>query len=1403
MPDDIAVEEPKPWDIQWGEDRNPWEMDWGKSSGPPAFDAASAAQPEEVSPEDKAIAFAPWHQPPPEFTQSLLGEDQALPPDLGPKPYDISPQTGPIPAAPTTERRSLSSIATESAGNLVGGVVDWATSPKGLIEQGLAATSPVGAAAMLTKWGTDMVQSGKESIDSLGDSMKELLRSAISDKYITANKIGAPIELTPEKQDEYIQKFSDGIVNLIGSGLGAAGAFHGAFKTGASLLPKSTEAAALSAMGDLQRIAEQVGKPEITLEEFQKQAQQELPEVNATASINPEPSRSVSQKPFIADTEGATTTFNEAKTGRDFKISTKDGSNITGFTDGEIFYAESKEQGKGTGTSLFHDALRLLASKGNDTVTMRVPGTSGGKAIVSKLIRDGWIGEPIETKPSGTTVHDILVDESGNRKQLTKGPSNALDTEAAQPVRALRDESIQSAGQVPAESTGPKDDGRGNQGQAVPAAPGTGNVAPEGEQARVPLEQANNPPQGTRSEVQQTAPTPGEAHTIPDIGLWSELQGNTREFNSRRTTKARKRELIDRQIELRRDLLNKGYSSEQVKGVEMLQAEVPKPKGIAASVRNKWTSATEGPLGSEAGFINLQPLQELWDKYSPSVKAAINHVKEITKDQMNLTKTSDYRRSVLRWSAMMQKSFGEAAGAQKEIQSTVKDPVRREAITNWIQAGGDPTVLQDRLNKTLAWRDPTTGKPHPQAKNLALGYKIALTLDPKEVALASQIKNAFDTLGQRGQHYDVLKSFKDNYVTQVWDLKKGPTGGAGGRTLKDKFRFSKASTFPTYFDGEQAGFVTKTKDISKILPMYVHEMNSVIAARQLVEQMSTGKASDGRPLLAANGRGVAIDNPGAGKATLVLPDAMKEDFGDYKTIANQPALHDWRWQTKDSAGNPVFMKADLALHPEAYDKLKNVLGKSAIKEWYNSTGSLGASIPKALVKGLDLFQSETKKTMLGVLTPFHQVQEGTHAIGHRVNPFFNNPKIDLVNNKAQMDAANHGLMLLPDRTSANQFMEGFKQSKLISKIPLLGPLADHYSNYLFHEYIPGIKFKTYEAILNRNLKVYSKDIASGKATPEDVKILSASQANAAYGHLNYADLARNPTIQHIIQLGALAPDFLEARARFAGQAIKGVGGAKIGREQVIALATLALAQAAGSFVMAKLTGGQWDYKDPFTFHVGNRKFTMRSVPEDMVRFMADNRAFTYARLNPLTGVGPLQLLSGTDWRGNKVTRGETLKQLAQAPIPLGARPFTGTANSPLTGLEQLAGTVGIKISRYSAQSEIRKLAHQWAGKSKDPKIQAQEARFQKETFGDSDYKPLREALINNDDKTAQQEYQKLLQTKDRSLIARTMNHPKPFSGAAAHETAFKNSLNAEQKILYAQALKEQADLRAKFNRLKK
>jgi hypothetical protein len=785
-------------------------------------------------------------------------------------------------------------------------------------------------------------------------------------------------------------------------------------------------------------------------------------------------------------------------------------------------------------------------------------------------------------------------------------------------------------------------------------------------------------------------------------------------------------------------------------------------------------------------------------------------------------KMSELDRSTTERSARLQASFDEATRAQHEINDVAPTRRRQSAISIWMEAGGDDAVLK-------GWESGAKDKAFRQAA------REAQSLTPQETAIAQKAKAAFDALAQRGQKYDVLGSFRDNYVPHVWEAKKG--GGMGSKSLQEKFKFSKARTFANFAEGDAAGFKPKTMAIGELLPAYLHEMNKVIADRQFVRDLSTRTAGDGRPLVVPRGRISEIETDAGGKAYLANPDAIKGlkdatgnpvDTGDYNTLQNQPALHDWRWEGKDAENNPIYMRDDLAVHPDAARRIHSMLGKSALKEWYSEeTGS--TSIPRAIVKALDTAQSVMKREMFGLLAPFHQVQEGTHAIAHRINPFFGIEKVDM--RKPQfMDAAQHGLMMLPDRATSTGYLEGLggKGSFLTQALRFLGEkneniagkaatamanVVDGYQNYLFHQYIPSLKFKTYDSVVKRNMEVYAKELKSGQLTESDVKLLSAEQTNAAYGHLNRDLLDTNPTVQHFKQLALLAPDFLEARARFVGQAIKGVLGSKVGEEQFKAIAFLALVQSGTAFTLSQLTGSKYDPTKPFSVIHGGREYTMRSVPEDLLRLGYDLSGtakggdrgipFISARLNPLAAsLG--EIISGRNYRGEKSTLKDSMEELLAKYIPITARSIplmrslTETSRqTPITPLEQLAGSLGLKISRHSPITETYAKASEWMEKNGVPK--------DKGSYPVSKFQQLRYALEDGDMDRAKEEYDKLAKTAKPDAIAKgfalSVNHN--FTKSAAMDAKFRASLSPSDREVYDLAKRKRVEIIGAFRKIGK
>jgi hypothetical protein len=74
------------------------------------------------------------------------------------------------------------------------------------------------------------------------------------------------------------------------------------------------------------------------------------------------------------------------------------------------------------------------------------------------------------------------------------------------------------------------------------------------------------------------------------------------------------------------------------------------------------------------------------------------------------------------------------------------------------------------------------------------------------------------------------------------------------------------------------------------------------------------------------------------------------------------------------------------------------------------------------------------------------------------------------------------------------------------------------------------------------------------------------------------------------------------------------------------------------------------------------------------------------RMSPAASTAD-QLRTGLDWKGDRISAGDTLKEAAQKPIPLSVRAMLKMGSKNLTALEQLAGSIGLKISSANPKME--------------------------------------------------------------------------------------------------------------------
>jgi hypothetical protein len=758
----------------------------------------------------------------------------------------------------------------------------------------------------------------------------------------------------------------------------------------------------------------------------------------------------------------------------------------------------------------------------------------------------------------------------------------------------------------------------------------------------------------------------------------------------------------------------------------------------------------------------------------------------------------DFDASLGRWDGADQQSSFEIREWVKEINKNFpKD--RQEALTNWIQADGDPALLQHRADE-LRRRG---------FNKLADGYERALDLNDEEKTWARQIQIYLDERLEEGMNAGLIKQGVEDYITQIWN-RDNPTAtklrSEFGNVLNPDFRFARQRVFSSYFEGEMAGFEPKNKSVGYLISTYDQAFNRSLSARAFIKELHEGRAADGKPLVMTTGKTIPIiTGQQPPEAYLIKPHVAPEgavaaDGRPYRVIDHW-ALRDWKWAlevppevnppqhqlarlgdlttdiTEGIPGAPVFVQGDMVVHPDIYNHLRNVLTKSRLQEY---------GITKAALK-LSAFAKQTKLS----LSVFHLDQEGLHGFFHRINPA-NTTKIDFADPK-QWGLVRHGLMVSDPRFQ-ELFSEGLSGGGLVGKIPGLGHTQVWFNDFLFRDYIPRLKMSMALDALERNRKTYAKEIADGRISDDQIQALTAREANAAFGELNYRQMGRNPTLQDFLRLSLLAPDFLEARSRFVGQALK-----PYGREQQVALALMGATLYVGARIANQMLDGDPHWNKPFSVIYKDREYRLRTVLGDVAHLWTDPRTFFYNRLSPITRAAT-EVITRRDDRGIKRTSIQQLEDLTQWLVPI---PFQRWKEG---AVQSVLGSAGAGSAPFTPRKQVQDMARNFMAKSANPQIQKEYQRRETQIFGESIYKPLRAAIERNDMQSAANEVRNLVQNEpNREAKLKRLHeilnafNPTSVSGIkplATHnrviEKLFIQSLDDRGRQTYKNALRQQA-----------
>jgi hypothetical protein len=722
------------------------------------------------------------------------------------------------------------------------------------------------------------------------------------------------------------------------------------------------------------------------------------------------------------------------------------------------------------------------------------------------------------------------------------------------------------------------------------------------------------------------------------------------------------------------------------------------------------------------------------------------------------------------WDFADQRSGYEARQFALKLRHSV-DPLTDRAMTYWIQAGGDVALLRQRANASNIKYRPA--------------YEAALDLTPEQRTFALNAGQYFEAMLQDGVSSGLLDHGLDNYVNQIWNrpnkfTQKLQADLQNGK-LQTSFQFARKRIFDSYFDGEQAGHAPADTRLSTLIPIYDLAFRKSLNARAMIKGLRAAEMPDGAPAVKFSGMTQPIaarladgtPNPELPpEAYLIRSGAMPEgavarDGRSYVHV-DHPALRGWKLALDNKEGPPTYHQVDMLVHPDFAPQLKNMLGRS----WFRQNPVTSTMLKAGAI---------AKQTKLS-LSIFHLDQEGLHGLFHRVNP----ANLERINfeDPAQALLIRNGLVV-SNFEAMELFSEGLRGGGLVGKIPVLGEIQNRFNEFLFKDYIPRLKMTMALHAFERNAKRYPT------LSPDVLAELTARQGNAAFGELNYRQMARSPHLQDFLRLTVLAPDFLEARSRFVGQALK-----PYGREQQVAL----FLGGATMYVACRALN-QWLDNDPhwdkpFSVIYNEREYRLRTVMGDAAEVFLDPRRFLYNRFSPWLKTG-VTVQTGRDYRGIKLNNWEQVKDTLSwfVPMPLGHQ-----ENANL--VQRALGTAG--VSNKPADTPVQQV-YQAALKFKegltDPKVQAELERAWQETYAQSDYAKLNRAILDHDNEGAVAAIVELLSHgKDVATQEKFYSNlpNKPFTGSRSLEDQFMGRMTPVERARYQSAVAQRINMSRAF-----
>jgi len=384
------------------------------------------------------------------------------------------------------------------------------------------------------------------------------------------------------------------------------------------------------------------------------------------------------------------------------------------------------------------------------------------------------------------------------------------------------------------------------------------------------------------------------------------------------------------------------------------------------------------------------------------------------------------------------------------------------------------------------------------------------------VAIVDKIEASYKEIGIEALDAEIIRNVLDNYAARVWDLGDKPATEIG-RKFGTTTRHAKQRVFETVIEGWANGYELKVEGAINNLKILKQEIVKTIENRKFLKAMQKVKDVDGNKLI------------------------TDQHLQGYKPLEH-PNFVSWKWAGKveegksygkntfiDEDGN-LFEKRSLYATKKQADNLNNIFGISKIKDvpTIPSITKYNA-ITKAWILQTSLFHHQAflrsyylpglAHKQWSELTPRSAFKEGIEAI-ERLDPIV----IQGVRNGLTLGLRQDWEeSLLREKTKIGKILDKSKATKKVKDTIIKA--REIQSDWLFGEMGASLKAKTFIIEYKHQLKNRPND------DPDVVARDVAALINDDFGGLHLERLGRDPTLQHILRILLLAPDWTESNVR--------------------------------------------------------------------------------------------------------------------------------------------------------------------------------------------------------------------------------------------------------------------------------